>query len=245
MPCTCGLKLCVCSQDISPVDLRDAVASYQILEMKPGFPIAKQFLIDLDTEDLREVERTAEGSNFRFPVAFAPNLQRISILRTLLSIEQDGSLQQQRIDVPLHQPILPSIAAKRRKISRIWSRKNAVKTEQPQQIPALKSRFYKLKFSPCGHYVANVERQIDKNESSDGHWNFTVWKKESSDASAAQTSAWQRIATLCDIYGDFLHDGSFTFNPQFQVIALLEIAPLEGDQASIWKFGTPTKGLCT
>src|SRR5437016_10064027 len=69
-------SICVCSQDTSPVDLRDTVASYQILEMKLGFPVAKQFLIDLDAEDLREVERTAEGRNFRFPVAFAPNLQR-------------------------------------------------------------------------------------------------------------------------------------------------------------------------
>jgi hypothetical protein len=245
MPCTCGLKVCVCSQDTSPVDLRDAVASYQILEMKLGFPIAKQFLIDLDAEDLREVERTTEGRNFRFPVAFAPNLQRISILRTLFWVEQDGSLQQQRIDVPLPQPIPPSIPAKRRKWSLIRLRKNAVEREQPQQIPALKSRFYKLKFSPCGQYMANVERQNDKNEFSEGHWNFTIWKKESLDASAAQTSAWQRIATLCDIYGDFLHDGNFAFNPQFQMIALLEIAQVPSNQTSIWKFGTPTKGLCT
>ena len=70
MPCTCGLKICICIQATSPVDLRDAVASYEILEMKPGFPITKQFRIDLDKEDLDEVERTAEGHNFRFPIAF-------------------------------------------------------------------------------------------------------------------------------------------------------------------------------
>jgi hypothetical protein len=209
--------------------------------MNPGFPISKQFLIDLDADDLREVERTAEGRNFRFPVAFAPNLQRISILRTLFWVEQDGSLRRQRIDVPLPQPFPRSTLAKLRK----WRRKNAVETEQPQQIPALKSIFYKLKFSPCGQYVANVERQIDKNEFLVGHWNFTIWKMEPSDASAVQTSAWQRIATLCDIYGDFLHDGNFAFNPQFQMIALLEIAQVTSNQASIWKFGTPTQGLCT
>ncbi len=77
MPCVSGLKVCVYSHDKSPVDLQGAVASYQILEMKPAFPISKQFLINLDAEDLCEVERTAEGRNFRFPVAFAPNLQRI------------------------------------------------------------------------------------------------------------------------------------------------------------------------
>jgi hypothetical protein len=215
--------------------------------MKLGFPIAKQFLIDLDPEDLREVERTAEGHNFRFPVAFAPNLRRISIFRTLFWIEQDGSLQQQRINVPLPQPIPipPSIPAKSKKWRLKRSRKRGVETvtEQPQETPALKSTFYKLKFSPCGQYVANAERQIDKNEFSVGHWNFTIWKKESPDASAPQTSAWQRIATLCDIYGNFLHEGNFAFNPQFQMIAFLEIAHVPSNQASIWKFGTPTRGL--
>lgn len=49
-----------------------------------------------------------------------------------------------------------------------------METEQPQQIPDLKSIFYELKFSPCGQYVANVERQVDKNEFSVGHWNFTI-----------------------------------------------------------------------
>ena len=145
--------------------------------------------------------------------------------------------------MPSPQPIPPSIPAKRRKRSR-WG-KNAVETEQLQQIPAVKPRYYKLKFSPCGQYVANAERQNDKNEFSQGHWNFTIWKKESSDASAAQTSAWQRIATLCDICGDFLHDGNFAFNPQFQMIALLEIRHVPSNLASIWKFGIPTKGLCT
>jgi hypothetical protein len=227
--------------------------------MKLGFPISKQFLIELNTEDLREVERTAKGRKFRFPIAFAPSLRRISILRTLFWIEQDGSLQQQRIDEPLVQPIpqnIPvSIPVKRRKWRLNRWRKNAVKIEQsqqippqqtpPQKIPALKSIFYKLKFSPCGQYVANVERQIDKNEFSVGHWNFTIWKKESSDGSAARISTWQRMVTLYDIYGDFLQDGNFVFSPRFQMIALSKTAQVPSNQTSIWKFGTLTGGLCT
>jgi hypothetical protein len=239
MPCKCGAKLCVCNHDTSPVDLRDAVARYQILEMKHGFPIAKQFLIDLDPKDLREVERMAEGSNFRFPVAFAPNRLRISILRTLYWVEPDGSLRQQRIDVAWPQSNPPTLSTKHttRRTTRLM--KYAVPLRPPHP------RFYKLKFSPCGQYVANVERQIDKNEFAEGHWNFTIWKKESPDASGVQSSAWQRIATLQDIYGDFLHDGNFAFNPQFQVMALFEIAPQTSNQTSIWKFGTPTTGLCS
>jgi hypothetical protein len=83
--------------------------------------------------------------------------------------------------------------------------------------------------------LATIERQIDKNEFSVGCWDFTIWKKES--------FTWQRIATLCDIYGDFLRDGNFAFNQQFQMIALLETAQVPSNQASIWIFGPPTQGL--
>ena len=72
-----------------------------------------------------------------------------------------------------------------------------------------------------------------------GRWNFSIWKKESLDASAAQNPAWQRTATLWDIYGDFLDDKNFAFNPRFEMIAFLEIAQFTSNQASIWKFGTP------
>lgn len=235
----------ISSHDTSPVDLQDAVVSYQILEMRHGFPIAKQFLIDLNPEDLREVERTAEGRNFRFPVAFAPNLQRISVLHTLFWEEHDGSIQKQRIHVPLPQPAPPLAPSKRKRWSykRLW--KNTKRTEQAEQtqpIPAQKPRFYKMKFSPCGQFVAHAERQNDNNELSWGYWDFTVWKRESSDTSVAQASVWQQVATLCDIYGDFLHDGNFEFNPQFQTLALMEIDRC--NQTSIWKFGTPTQGKC-
>lgn len=243
--CTCGQNPCVCGENTSSIDLRDAVVGYQILEMKLGFPIANKFVIDLGAEDLCEVESIAEGHNFRFPVAFAPNLQRIAILRTLFCVEEDGSLHQQSIYVPLPQSMPSSIPRKRKKWSLQRWKKNVVETEHPPQAPAPKPRFYKLKFSPCGQYIAHAERQDDKNEFSQGHWNFTIWKKESLDASGAHASSWVRLAKLCDIYGDFLHDGNFAFNPQFQMLALLEIAQVPSNQTTIWKFGTPTKGLCT
>lgn len=242
MPCTCGLRECVFCRNTGPVNLGGALIRYQILEMKVGFPTARQFLIDQDAEDLREVESTVEGRKFRFPIAFAPDLQRISILRTLFWIERDGSLQKQRVDGPLFHPIPPIISAKKRsRRRRKRPKKDAAVTEQPQQVSAIRSRCYKLKFSPCGQYVAIVERQSDKNEFSEGHWNLTVWK-ESSDASAAQAHAWERVETLYDIYGDFLHEGNLAFHPRFQMIAFVEHAQYH--QTSIWKFGAPTEGSC-
>ena len=243
MTCTCGRKECICSQDTSPVDLQDAIVSYQILEMKPGFPIAHHFSINLDAEDLRDVEMAAEGQKFRFPVAFAPNLRCIAILRTLFWIEHNGSLQQQRIEVSLPQPAPPSVFDKQRKWKNRRLRENATEVGQPQQIPAVKSRFYKLKFSPCGQYVAMIERQHDNNEFSEGRWNLSIWKNESPGASTHQDSVWERTATLYDIYGDFLHDGNLAFSPQFQMIALLEIKPVTSNQTTLWKFGTSTRGM--
>lgn len=253
--CTCGRKVCVCNHNTSPVDLKDAVACFQILEIKPGFPIAKQFVIDLNAEDLHEVERTADGLNFRFPIAFAPNLQCVSILRTLVWTDSDGCLKQQRIDVPLPLPVPlpkavptpPSTFASSKRFRRRRKRdvKNTEEPQQTQQPVAVKSKFYKLKFAPCGQFVAMVERQNDKNELPEGHWNFTIWHKQLLDAEGAQTTSWVQIATLPDIYGNFLNDGDFAFNPRFQTIAVMECAEYASYQTSTWNYGTATEGLCT
>lgn len=47
---------------------------------------------------------------------------------------------------------------------------------------------------------------------------------------------------MCDVLGDFTHDGDLAFNPQFQVLAL---RGAKGDtidnQTSIWEFAAPSK----
>ncbi len=198
--------------------------------MKPGFPIAKQFLIDLNPEDLLEVEKAADGNKFRLPVAFAPNLRCFSILRTVFWVDYAGSLQQQRIDVPLSQPIQTDVPDRNGKL--------------PQESRP-KSRFYKLKFSPGGHFLAFLERQSDQNEFSRGHWDFKIWKKKPRDPSAPQASGWQQVTKLCNIYGDFLPEGSFAFHPEDQMAAFLEYGYAPRNQTSIWNFGSSTQGLCT
>lgn len=96
------------SPNPSAVDFKDATARYQILQLESGFAVVQQFPIALDELDLREVESTAEGPNFRFPIAFAPDLMGIVVLNTLFWVE-DGTLVSRRIDTTLSPPPKPIV----------------------------------------------------------------------------------------------------------------------------------------
>jgi hypothetical protein len=270
------------------------MATYQILKLAVGFPMVNQLSIPLDPDDLREVESTAEDRNFRFPIAFAPNLQSISILHTVYWIGASGALQQQRLSKPLGKeiPIRPFSGhddpLQRRSIRkplmekwkrpgfsfsihRIGERRKRIleklseavsKTQtsaEPSQVEPshanyatketsrLKSeaspRYYKIIFSPCGQFVARLERQQDMNESALGRWDITLWKRHGADPSAmpAKEQGWKENSKLLDIYSDFTRGGTFTFNPQFQQIGLFEHTTDSPTEISVWNFGTSTK----
>jgi hypothetical protein len=210
-PCVISSKGCACEQDGNLVDLKNTAATYQILKLEDGFPMVNEVNLPLDPDDLHEVESTAEGSKFRFPVSFTPNLQSISILHTLYWIGADGCIQQQRL--------------------------------APRLEFATRPRYYKMIFSPCGQFVARLERQQDMNKSAMGRWDIIVWKRQRAGASskAANEHVWKVDSTLLDIYSDFTRGGTFTFNPRFLQIALFEHTTDSPDEVSVWNFGASIK----
>jgi hypothetical protein len=219
--CACSLVMCECSQPQTQVDLEGIVATYQVLELKSGFPSIRYFTIDLDPEDVLEVELAANGQEFRFPVSFTSDMSQISVLRSLYWEDSPGNLRQQRITLPLIPLGLGScnlLCAKYRRL-----------------------------FSPCGQYLAHFERQRDFNDSSEGFWSLTIWERQVIDAYVTNVVAWQNIASLSDVYGDYLIDGSFALNPRYQVVAFMENVPnrlASVSQTSLWNFRTAPTGSC-
>ncbi|KAH7382109.1 hypothetical protein BKA64DRAFT_747820 [Cadophora sp. MPI-SDFR-AT-0126] len=283
-PCVCRHKRCTCKRDASRVDLKDALATYQILKLAIGFPVVYQFSIPLDPDDLREVESTAESKKFRFPIAFAPNLQNISILHTVYSIGDGGALQQQRLsksfakETPdddnslqehstseplMEKPKIHFVSThgekiSKRKLSKVVSWMKPISTKPSQVQPSHanyptketsrpKSEtspiYYKLVFSPCGQFIARLERQQDMNRSALGQWDITIWKRHRTDDSTvpAEEQVWKDNFELIDIYSDLTRGGTFTFNPQFQQVGLFEHTTDSPNEISVWNFGTTTK----
>lgn len=94
------------------------------------------------------MEKGAVGSSFRFPIAFAPNLQSISILQTLFWFGEDGSLFQQKIDTPIFAeepptnipPTAPSKAGgkrKRKAIKEYLEMKKATEREKARKMAVM------------------------------------------------------------------------------------------------------------
>ncbi|CAN9327452.1 unnamed protein product [Alternaria alternata] len=226
---------CICSPPCNPlgtsVDLKDAVADYQVLQMTEGFPAIRHFSVYLDSEDLLEVELAAKDQKFRFPVSFASDMSQISILRSLYWVDGLGTVMSQKVGL--------NPAAR--------NNNQDVAAEPRSPRPSATRAKYRRLFTPCGRYLAHLERQNDFNDSSEGLWTFGIWEKEASDIQFMGGSAWRQIATLEDVYGDFLIDGDITFNPQYQMIALMKLVPWrlgEMNMTSIWDFRAIPFGLC-
>jgi hypothetical protein len=199
--------------------------------MTEGFPAIRHFSVYLDSEDLLEVELAAKDQKFRFPVSFASDMSQISILRSLYWVDGLGTVMSQKVGL--------NPAAR--------NNNQDVAAEPRSPRPSATRAKYRRLFTPCGRYLAHLERQNDFNDSSEGLWTFGIWEKEASDIQFMGGSAWRQIATLEDVYGDFLIDGDITFNPQYQMIALMKLVPWrlgEMNMTSIWDFRAIPFGLC-
>ncbi|CAN9367703.1 unnamed protein product [Alternaria alternata] len=217
--------------DRTSVDLKDAVADYQVLQMTEGFPVLRHFSVYLDSEDLLEVELAAKDQKFTFPVSFASDMSQISILRSLYWVDGLGTVISQKVGL---NPAL-------------HNNNQDVAAELRLPRPSATRTMYRRLFTPCGRYLAHLERQNDFNDSSEGLWTFGIWEKEASDILFMGGSAWRQIATLDDVYGDFLIDGDVTLNPQYQMIALMKFVPYslgKKNITSIWDFRAIPFGSC-
>jgi hypothetical protein len=99
------------------------------------------------------------------------------------------------------------------------------------------SRFYRLKFSPCGQYLAVAKRNKDLNIHSEGSWSITIWKREKARIRSKETFLWQVLAEVSSIYGDLLPEGTFAFNARYLLLAIMEIR-----QTVLWNFGKAAPG---
>ncbi|OWY51406.1 hypothetical protein AALT_g4692 [Alternaria alternata] len=189
------------------------------------------FSVYLDSEDLLEVELAAKDQKFTFPVSFASDMSQISILRSLYWVDGLGTVISQKVGL---NPAL-------------HNNNQDVAAEPRLPRPSATRAMYRRLFTPCGRYLAHLERQNDFNDSSEGLWTFGIWEKEASDILFMGGSAWRQIATLDDVYGDFLIDGDVTLNPQYQMIALMKFVPYslgKRNITSIWDFRAIPFGSC-
>jgi hypothetical protein len=207
------------------------VADYKVLQMTAGFPIVQQFTVYLDAEDLLEVEVAAKGHKFRFPISYASDMSQVSILRTLYWADDFGTIISQKFGPnPAHREPCQDAAG----------------DSIPPRPLGPRAQYRRL-FTPCGQYLAHIERQNDFNDSSEGLWTFSIWEKGASDAHFMGGTAWRKIASLDDVYGDFLIDGDVAFNPRYQIIALMQLVPKRlgiVNLTSIWNFRAIPLGSC-
>jgi hypothetical protein len=221
-------RICECFKNT--ICLQDAVATYEIIDVLTNRPLLDPFGLILDPEELQKMEQCAEGSQFRFPIAISTDLTQISILTTTYWVDQNGQVLEQKLDLfpwsdHTSEPLCKGL---------FNSYESAGHGDH--------SSFYRLKFSPCGRYLAVTTRRCDLNQLKMGFWNISIWSREKSHLGSQALFSWKLLTELSELYGSLLSEGTFAFNPQYMILAFVVLGGNSmidpHSQTLIWHFGS-------
>ena len=182
-------------------------------------------LILISPDDLKHVkhqyidQETQQLKHFRFPVAFAANLQQVVILRTVIrlqgrldrnSLGKDSLYASQEIDLsPSHMP----------RLNRPY---------EEESYPT----WFRVWVSPDDKYLAFTKRR-GKPEivrgSSTGLWSVTIWRDEL----RGERPLYQPFREIYVNNTNLLKDGYLAFHPKLPLLVV------SGDiETIIWSFGS-------
>jgi len=108
------------------------------------------------------------------------------------------------------------------------------------------ARFYRLEFSPCGHFLAVAKRNRDSSDLPEGFWSIAIWKRETAIIRSQETLLWQVMTEISGLHGNFLVEGSFAFNPLYTLFVMMETGYSRYScyyRTIICDFGKETSGI--